>query len=758
MSKLKTDGLFFTPVKGKMPSFGRGWQNEKMDYDEASQYPCTGVGLSHGVSNTCCLDIDDIPAAQAWFKKHYDVDDIMSYLDGNFEVLSPNAKSGKFMFKLPKGVALHKFALSDIKLEFRSMGHQDVWPGSKYPSVGGWDAWKDEYYTHRGSDVLKDLPIPLVKIWQKHDNDKGDNNGGKGDGGKENFNMDSANSRDELYNNIMTGVDYHDSLRTLSLGLIKDGMGSKEVFIILSNLVMGSNPEKSREDSKQRVMADGFNELQDLIDGAKAFKVEEVEEGDVKESDIEKNADALDALDESQKVNQMKIPWPPGRLGELADAAYNFQRYQYRELAIVSAIGLIAGICGRKFDVSHPPTGLNVYMTVLGPTGIGKGSIEKFINQVLFDNSGIGKDISFIGDNDFTSGTVLMKRLENSKCMISITDEAGQSMSSKSGDPQKKILTLLDLYSKSGSQDYAMNQGQRDKEFSTSKLKGTSFSWINISTPEVFKREFYQQGSISNGLAPRMSIYSIENIVIKSNKKPVLAINSDIKNRLDYLISECSKVQSTDDFQAWQFELSPELEDEAHELEEHYRRVMRDLRSDDVNKGDMHNRAFLKVLKFAAIATVLNKTKDDPDSLVISKTEWNWGKSMVEYEMASIDLFFTGKYFGDGLGDGIIAMRKSIFKMLSKNGDVKDRAANLTVEQKRQQVFTKTAIYRRLKNNSALRELNDDPKFKSRPVSGISKVLTALLDCGDLKEVVVANSKAKKVYKVCEGLLTVFDN
>ena len=358
-----------------------------------------------------------------------------------------------------------------------------------------------------------------------------------------------------------------------------------------------------------------------------------------------------------------------------------------------------------------------------------------------------------MGDNDFTSGTVLMKKLENAKCMISITDEAGQSMSSKSGDPQKKILTLLDLYSKSGSGDYAMNQGQRDKEFSTNKLKGTAFSWINISTPEVFKREFYQQGSISNGLAPRMSIYSIEDIVIKANKKPELVLGTDIKSRLDYLITECSKVQSTEECDAWQFNLSPELEAEADELEEHYRTVMRDLRVDDVNKSDMHNRAYLKVLKFAALATTINKTKDDPDSLTISKTEWDWGKAMVEYEMNSVDMFFTGKYFGDSLGDGIAVVRKNIFKMLSKNGDIKDRAANLTSDMKKHQTFTKTAIYRRLKNNTVLRELSDDPKFKSRPISGLDKVLTALLDCGDLREIVSAASKAKKVYKVCEGLL-----
>lgn len=764
--ELSVEGLTFTPIVKKDSKF-KGWNSKGLSWDEAveevdaSNGYYTGLGLVHGTSGTCCLDIDDVDAAIDWFRRNHGIDNIMDHLHGHFEVLSPNSRTGKFMFKLPPSMRsedqlrytdnnwwVHD-TIPEIKLEFMAGSRQDAWPGSRY-----WDKRENRYngvYTHRGSVELLDLPLDLFKIWKERQVQKAEQ---KISDGSSSTNQGShgEHTRAQLYNFIMTGENYHDSLKSLSLGMVKDfpNMSSSEIFDILSAVVIGSQPVgEDRQGSKQRVMHDGWKELWDLIKGARKF-VEDEELAAVSQISAEMMNEKIEEKDDG--INFREIPWPPGRMGELAQAAYNFQRYQYREMAVVSAIGLIAGVCGRKFNVSHPSTGLNVYMTVLGPTGIGKGSIEKFINQVLLNQSGIGKDISFIGNNDFTSGTVLIKSLQNARCQISITDEAGQSLSSKSGDPQKKILTLLDLYSKSGHDDWAMNQGQREQEHSTSKLKGAAFSWINISTPEVFKREFYQQGSVSNGLAPRMSIYSIDDITLTKNRHPELIISQDIIDRLDYLIKECSKIQALDDFKVWQFELNTDLEDEADELEMHYRGIMRDLRHIDVNKSDMHNRAYLKVLKFAALATALNKTKDDPTSLVIDRDEWEWAKAMVDYEMANIDSFFSGKYFGNSLGDAINVVRNTIFKLFSDKHDVKEKAGNLSLDMRAKNIFNKTALYRRLKSNTTLKEIDDDPKFKSKPKSGLDKCLEAMCESGAIKETRYGNRNGK-YYQLLEGIM-----
>ena len=745
---LNVDGLTFTPIRGKDAIY-KGWTTNALSFEEATEKYLesngyyTGIGLVHSTSNTCCLDIDDIDGARSWFRTKYGIDDLMTYLDGHFEVLSPKAESGKFMFRLPPNVVLQKFVITECKLEFRTGSHQDAWPGSAHPEDGWTSREKggiksDGLYSHKGSDKLLDLPLELLKIWQENQTPVI----AKSDGRVVRINGQTI---DEIVEGIITGKLIHPNMIDYSYGQIRDGVAPSIVKATLRGLLAAC---QNLPDMDQKRWQTRYDSIDITVDGA-IERINKEDEGDTGTKKLLSDDEIKEGAKDDE-INFREIPWPPGRMGELATAALNYQRYQYPELAVVSAVGLIASVCGRKFDISHPATGLNVYMTVLGPTGIGKGSIEKFINQVLFNSSGIGRDISFVGNNDFTSGTVLMKSLENARCQISITDEAGQSLSSKSGDPQKKTLTLLDLHSKSGSEDWTMNQGQRDKEFSTKKLKGVAFSWINISTPEVFKKEFYQQGSVSNGLAPRMSIYSIDRIALERNKKPHLTLSSNLMDRLMYLIEVCSKIQAVDQYEAWHFELHPDIEDEADELEIHYRELMSTLRDNDVNKADMHNRAYLKVLRFAGLATALNKTKNDKDSLIITREEWDWAKSMVEYEMANNDMFFSGSYFGDSLHEGIQIVRKTVFKLLSGDYEIKDKFGNLTPKQRQMQNIPRTALYRRLKNNSTLKELNDDPKFKSKPISGLDKCINAMVDGGELKASSDNLGKAQKVYKVVE--------
>jgi len=762
INELVTTGLHFTPIRGKDARY-KGWPTAELDFESAvgeamgSGGYYTGIGLVHKTSNSCCLDIDDIEAAERWFRDKYGIDSLMAYLDGHFEVLSPNAKSGKFMFKLPGSInTLQKFVITECKLEFRTGSHQDAWPGSLHPkqdwssrSKGSIDS--DGEYSHRGSVELLDLPYELLKIWQENQTPVLHTSEGR-------VVRINGQTIDEIITGITTGKLIHPNMIDYSYGQIKDGVSPGVVKATLKGLLQACKNSIDPQRWQTR-----YDNVDVMVDGAVA-RIKSEDDADRSKNITDSEIDNF--IHDYGKIKR-EIPWPPGRLGELADAAFDYQRYQYKELAVVSALGLVAGICGRKFDVSHPPTGLNIYMTILGPTGIGKGSVEKFINQVLFNRSGIGKNISFIGHNDFSSGTMILKSVENARCQVSITDEAGQSLSSKSGDPQKKTATLLDLYSKSGSCDYSMNQAQRDRDFSTQKLKGVSFSWINISTPEVFKREFHSQGAVANGLAPRMSIYSIDSIALVANRSPHLTLSDDLVDRLDYLISECSKIQSLDDFEAWQLELDPSIggnpltdSDEEHakteaaKLELHYRECMSKLRTEDVNKADMHNRAYLKVLKFAGLATALNKTKDDPSPLIIGREEWEWGKAMVAYELDNIDSFFSGSYFGDELAEAMELVRKTIMRILSLECDIKDPRGNITKEQRKRRLVTKSSIYRRLKNHKLIRSLNDDPKFKSNPRSGLDKAIGALIGNGELLETEDPSVRFGSIcYKVLAGIL-----
>src|SRR6185437_14748582 len=69
--------------------------------------------------------------------------------------------------------------------------------------------------------------------------------------------------------------------------------------------------------------------------------------------------------------------WPPGLLGQIAQFIYKASDYPCYEIALAGAIGLMAGICGRTYNVSR--TGLNLYVVFLAVTGTGKESASSGI-------------------------------------------------------------------------------------------------------------------------------------------------------------------------------------------------------------------------------------------------------------------------------------------------------------------------------------------------------------------------------------------
>ena len=72
---------------------------------------------------------------------------------------------------------------------------------------------------------------------------------------------------------------------------------------------------------------------------------------------------------------------PPGLMGEIAKFIHAAAPRPVPEIALAGAIGLMAGICGRAFNVSG--TGLNQYILLLAPTGTGKEAAATGINSLM---------------------------------------------------------------------------------------------------------------------------------------------------------------------------------------------------------------------------------------------------------------------------------------------------------------------------------------------------------------------------------------
>ncbi|WBF76964.1 hypothetical protein PSV3_00262 [Septimatrevirus PSV33] len=82
-------------------------------------------------------------------------------------------------------------------------------------------------------------------------------------------------------------------------------------------------------------------------------------------------------LNEVSKVYSV----PPGLVGEIAQYIYAQAPRPVPEIALAGALGLVAGIVGRAYNISG--TGLNQYVLLLAPTGTGKEAIASGIDKLM---------------------------------------------------------------------------------------------------------------------------------------------------------------------------------------------------------------------------------------------------------------------------------------------------------------------------------------------------------------------------------------
>ena len=100
---------------------------------------------------------------------------------------------------------------------------------------------------------------------------------------------------------------------------------------------------------------------------------------------------------------------PQGIMGEIAEFIYSAAPRPVQEIALAASIGLMAGVCGRQYNVSN--TGLNQYVLLLAKTGVGKegasSGIDRFLRKVR-DLGNVPAIMDFIGPAEIASGQALV--------------------------------------------------------------------------------------------------------------------------------------------------------------------------------------------------------------------------------------------------------------------------------------------------------------------------------------------------------------
>lgn len=217
-----------------------------------------------------------------------------------------------------------------------------------------------------------------------------------------------------------------------------------------------------------------------------------------------------------ENVEDDNYDWalPPGIVGSIADFIYRSSPHPVKEISLGAALGLMAGICGRSYNISG--TGLNQYILILAKTGTGKeaasSGIDHLVQAVRNGVAGVGAVPAmgdFIGPGDIASGQALAKYLPSHPCFVSIVGEFGLVLkqlcsATASGSDVRLRKMLLALYNKSGAGETLRPTIYSDKDQTTDIVHSPSFSILGESTPDIFYQAI-DESMVAQGLFPRFT-------------------------------------------------------------------------------------------------------------------------------------------------------------------------------------------------------------------------------------------------------------
>lgn len=500
---------------------------------------------------------------------------------------------------------------------------------------------------------------------------------------------DEAQSLEEMYENIRTGKEYHESMLNISYQLVKDGMSKAHVKAHLKAML-----NASKDAGSERWVA-RFGEIDRMVDGAAEVKAPETIVGIAK------------------KIDPKQMPVPPGALGDLFKSARDSLLYQYDEVALVSSVGLIAGIAGRRYNIMHPaPMGLNVYMTLVAGTGFGKERISRFIEYCLLSaQSGLKSFASFYGAGSFTSAKAIYNQFVDARSQVCVASEAGLLMKVKSGNVEAKTAMLLDMYSKSDRHSWTKGVTYSDKDSGIPPLRAVAMTLISESTERSLMEAFGSSNALESGYLPRQSIFKIKNEVPKANRNCKMELSDELIYRLNRLMDDCSSVQAVDDSQAKEITFEDDLIEDTWD----YQEKCDALRSSQNGiEAAMATRMFVKAVKYAGIATVFNHM----DSSKIGSTEWEWGKAMADYEINNA-LNSLGALAGDGVSAAVVDV--CIYMTNIFNGHAKRKDCKLNKHELKYKCIPRYTLEGACMNIMSVRNLGQSAGGTIK--TGITKVL-----------------------------------
>ncbi len=328
---------------------------------------------------------------------------------------------------------------------------------------------------------------------------------------------------------------------------------------------------------------------------------------------------------------QRGIPYPPGRMGELARYMHDTSLKSVQLFAIVEALAVAAAMFGRVYNVSG--TGLNIYMMVLASSGTGKSFLsknpEKFFTILERQEKVMGVR-KFIMTQKFTHENAMYKEFQERTSFTQCLSEFGKvfknmvSVDNQGGALATVREQMTDIYSKSGAFDTVGGLRYTNQENVVDIKHSVSYSFLGESVAEPFF-ETVTADMFSDGFMSRFLVFEHESKIPYSNPDIVHAPPNELmKHMAQAALGVMRALGDPQNVQVFNVPFAPEMTAWSKHFDDECTDKANEKQADAVWTS-LWTRCHLKVIKIAALLAVM----DNPMQPLIVKEHIDWATNFV---------------------------------------------------------------------------------------------------------------------------------
>lgn len=136
-----------------------------------------------------------------------------------------------------------------------------------------------------------------------------------------------------------------------------------------------------------------------------------------------------------------RLSLPPGVAGDLAKFAFDTATRPVLEVAILVALGTLAGICGKAFEVGRH--GLNLRVVFIAEDCVAEKALEQGIGSIVSAVSKSDPAITqFVDFREYSSGPALTKSLASRPSFLNLVGDIGSHLEGMATSKNDRVAAL----------------------------------------------------------------------------------------------------------------------------------------------------------------------------------------------------------------------------------------------------------------------------------------------------------------------------